>query len=603
MKSNLAIFGLWFLLIACALFVRIYGLSEYAFNDDEIWHLTVAAQENIWELIKYNFTEEIHPPLSYVIWHLMLKVSDNDLWLRMSSIIPSILLIPSIYFFGRLYIGRAAGYFLALLFAFGAVPVTIGTTIRAYSLMMLFLTWAAIFVHKYRFENDVKSRKKFLLFYAICALIAIELNHAACFVLFALGLVLIFQTIKEKNKKDFIIIAAIHAALMFLIAAYAYILKTYYGFHGIAGFYSTKEWSQYLVRYLVMISRFFINVQPQDAFSSLITLLSFAAFFAVPISLIRRKNYLLLHLIFTPLFVVIFCDSLKLYPFSATARNNLFLFLGIAITYAFFAQIISDFFCSLFKNLFQNKTFHKLKIKASALIIFLLFLYCFSNNFFRQVSQNCAEFSIKKSDREILNEELKKRNSTENVFVTITRNLWFWRLQDKGNGNLTYITKNLARYKNDEITIYFTAFPATEFSVASSMLEYQLFFKDLFKLLDESGEFSKIKTFTFFDIGLKVDYLSRAFHPQFIKTKQQKPIITNSDYAGYQLEQESYNLSWDLNNSKEILNRFYIRDIGFECGREIIIFSATPKFIKENILDKEFIDWLKFNNEEVFKNE
>jgi len=199
--------------IAGALFVRLYGLSEYAFGDDELWHLTVANQENLWQVIKYNFVEEIHPPLSYMIWHLMLQVSHNDLWLRMSGIIPAILLIPSMYLFGQRYIGRAAGYFLALLFAFGAMPVAISQTIRAYSLMMLVLTWAAIFVHKYCFETEAKTRNKFLLFYALTALVAIQLHHAACFTLFALGLVLVFQTFKEKNTKDFFVIAAIHAPL------------------------------------------------------------------------------------------------------------------------------------------------------------------------------------------------------------------------------------------------------------------------------------------------------------------------------------------------------------------------------------------------------
>jgi hypothetical protein len=605
-KNKLFAAACFLLIIFCALFVRIYGLSEYAFNDDEMWHLTVASQKNIWELIKYNFAEEIHPPLSYIIWHLMLRVSDNDLWLRMSSIIPGILLIPSIYLFGRLYIGKAAAVFLALLFAFGAVPVTISTTIRAYSLMMLALTWAAIFVHKYRFEIDAKSRNKFLFLYSICGLLAIELNHAACFVLFALGLILIFQTLKEKNKKDFVLIASIHAALMFMVAAYAYVLKAYYGFHGITSFFSTKEFLEYWMRYLVMFLRFFIAGQPQDFAFAVLTLLSFAAFFSTPILLIRRKSWLLLHLIFTPLCVVIICDYLKVYPFSATARNNLFLFLGIAITYGVFAQILSEFFCRVLKleKFLKNNKCLKWQFCLKITVIFSLFFFCFNNNFFRQVSQNCAEFSIKKSDRDLLNEELKKRNNENNIFVTMVRNLWQWRLLDKGNSNIVYITENLARYQNKEITIYFTAFPAIEFSVVSSMMEYQLFFADLFKLLEEEGKLSKVRSFTFFDIGSKVDHISLAFHPQFIKEKQKKPIVTNSQYAGYKLGQESYDFGWDLsNNPKEVLSRFYSRDVSFECGREIIVFSVTPEFVKGKILNKNFIDWRKFDNEELYKNE
>ncbi|MBP7710548.1 MAG: hypothetical protein KA100_05715 [Rickettsiales bacterium] len=579
--------------IAGALFVRLYGLSEYAFGDDELWHLTVANQENLWQVIKFNFVEEIHPPLSYVIWHLMLQVSDNDLWLRMSSIVPGILLIPSAYLFGRLYIGRAAGYSLALLFAFGAMPVSISTAIRAYSLMMLALTWAAIFVHKYRFEISEKSRKKSLIFYSLCTFVAIELNHAACFTIFALGLILIFQTIKEKNKKDFLIISVIHATLVFLVAAYVFILKTYYGFGGLPGYFSSQETLKYLMKYLTIFLRFMIGDGFEDFVSVRLVLVGLIAFFVVPFALIRAKKWTLLHLILTPLALLIFCDLFRIYPFSVFERNNLFLFLGVVVTYAYFVQRCADLCCQLGAN---KKSLIFLQKPASLLVIILITSYLINHNSFRGVMQSCMEFTIKKSDVDFLNQELRQKNTADNVFVTVTRSIWYWRLQNSDKNKITILTKNLAKFENGEITIYFTAFPAVGASVASDMLEYQLFFEDLFAHLQKDGSLAKVKSFTFFDVGLQVEYLAGVFHPQLvIDLKETK------DEMEYKRWREGYEMGWAFQRSKEVLHRAYLKDTTTSCGREVLLVSFTPQFVRDEIFGKDFFDWRKFDNEQVLR--
>jgi hypothetical protein len=584
---------IFFITIAGALLVRLYGLNEYAFGDDELWHLTVANQKNLWQVIKYNFAEEIHPPLSYMIWHLMLQLSDNDLWLRMSGILPAILLIPSAYLFGRLYIGKAAGYFLALLFAFGAMPVSISTAIRAYSLMMLALIWAAIFVHKYRFEISAKSRKKSLIFYSLCALGAIELNHAACFTIFSLGLILIFQTIKEKNKKDFLIISAIHASLLLLVLGYILILKKYYGFAGIPTYFSSPEDHQYFIRYLFIFLRFVIGDGFQDFFSIRFILLALIAFCATPFALIWTRSWMLLSLIFTPLILLIFCDLFKIYPFSSFERNNLFLFLGVAVTYAYFVQLCANKFCKFGAN---NKSLIFLQKPLALIVVILLTTYLLNHNSFRGVMQSCMEFTIKKSDLNFLNQKLAQKNTADNVFVTVTRSIWYWRLQNSDKNKITILTKNLAKFENGEITIYFTAFPAIGASVASDMLEYQLFFQDLFAHLKKEGSLAKVKSFTFFDIGLQVEYLTSVFHPQFAISL--KEIKNEMDYKRWR---EGYEIGWAFQGSKEVLDRSYLKNTSTACGGQVLVTSFTPQFVRDEIFGKNFFDWRKFDNEQIFK--
>ena len=134
------------LLILFGLFVRLGDLDKYTFSQDEYWHLYISNTDNLTELFKNIFREEVHPPLSFIILHYALKISDNELWLRMFSIIPGLLLIPSIYVFGRLFISKNAGYFLSAFVTFGSMLMTLSVVLRAYSILFLIMCWMAIFV-------------------------------------------------------------------------------------------------------------------------------------------------------------------------------------------------------------------------------------------------------------------------------------------------------------------------------------------------------------------------------------------------------------------------------------------------------------------------
>jgi hypothetical protein len=570
-----------------ALFVRLYGLNEYAFNDDELWHLVVSDQNTLWDVIQYNFKEEVHPPLSYIIWHYMLKISHNDLWLRMSGIIPGILLIPSIYLFGRLYIGRAAGYCLAFIFAFGAMPVSISTTIRAYTLMMLALTWAAIFAHKYRFEIEAKLRKKYLILYSLCALAAIELNHAALFTLATLGLILIFQTLKEKNKRDFVIISVIHLILAGLVGLYAWVLKVWFGFGGNNGMFFIAEPIFYLINYVVFFLWFPIGSEVKDWVSETVTLISFLSLAVVPIVLIRNKRWSLLNLIFTPLVAVMITNHFRIYPFSIAARSNLFLFFSVAISYAYFIQISVNFlseFCKNEKFLSRKKALFFLQISATSIAVIFTTKYVVLHNVFRNTFPSCSEFNVTKSDLAFVSEKIKQKNTPDNVFVTLVKNVWYWRLQDGDKNHVTILTDHLGKFENSEITIYFTAFPAREASVTADLSSYQTFFKDLYAHLNSIENLAKVKSFTIFDVGSKIDYLTRRFTPEPITPKEMISILANP--LEYKRWQRDSNLTWALHNSDQVLEKFHLKDKNFACGREVMMFSFTPKFVRDEILSK-----------------
>lgn len=592
-------FVIFLIIIAGALFVRLSGLSDYAFNDDELWHLVVASQDNLWDLIKFNFAEEVHPPLSFIIWHFALKVSYNELWLRMPTILSGILLIPSIYIFGRLYIGKSAGYFLAFLFAFGAMPMSIDVTIRAYSMMLLALTWAAIFAHKFQSTKD----KKYLIYYFFCCLAAIELNHAAIFISSAFGLILLIFTIEQKNKKYFLIIAAMQMIIVLLVGGYSLILKNIYGFQGIPAIFSNGGLFNYLTNYMTLFMWFSIGSQVEDSFTQIVTLFSFLSFIISPIALIKAKCGRLLILTFAPLFALSFADYFKIYPFTGTHRNNLFLFLSVAITYAYFIQICANFFAKFLKeDWFEKRIIFTACLQIVIVTAFVCSAssYIIKRNSFRNINPNCSEFSIKKSDRVLLASKLYEKENAQNIFVTLVRNIWELRYQYGDAGHLKILTKNLGKFETENRTIYFTAMPARERSITENLNEYKLFFTDLFAQLQSEGRFDKIKHFTFFDIGSNIDYLTRRFHPQFVSLSK-NPFMNHEDKIRYKIWQEGYDIGWAINTSKQITDRFYFHDSSFLCGREIVLFSFTPKFVKDEILGKDFIDARQFEKETYLK--
>ena len=286
----------FFIVIVGALFVRIYNIGEYYTSNDEAWHLVVASQKNLWDVIQYNFQNEVHPPLSPIIWHFMLMISDNLLWLRSSSLLAGILLIPSIYLFGSLYIGRSAGFLMAVMVAFTPIIVSLSSSLRAYSMLLLVITWAAIFVFRHK-----EQKSKSLVGYFFCAFAAIQLLHGAAFILLVFGLMLMQQAILQKNKKDFFIISIMHLFFAFLVVGYGYVLKHYYEFAGNDVYFSPSP-IYYLSNLIGVLTFLLLESDFQNWFLEGFKQTCFFVILIAPFLMIESKKWQLLHIIFTPIF-------------------------------------------------------------------------------------------------------------------------------------------------------------------------------------------------------------------------------------------------------------------------------------------------------------
>ena len=138
------------------------------------------------------------------------------------------------------------------------------------------------------------------------------------------------------------------------------------------------------------------------------------------------------------------------------------------------------------------------------------------------------------------------------------------------------------------------AFPARDFSTNIDMLAYQLFFKDLLVHLKSEKNLDKVKSFTYFDFGLEVDYLVTKYRLELIPFQVQ-PFPVYEDKMYYKYWKEGYDIGWAMLLSKDVLYRFYSKDPSMFCGRKVLFLSFSPKFVKDEFINKEFINGREFD--------
>jgi hypothetical protein len=119
--------------------VRLSGLSNYALSPDDALHRSVAAASSVGEVVARTGAELAHPPGLFVLLHGLLELGEADLLLRGASLLPGLLTIPVAYALGARALGRAAGGFLAMAFAFAYGPVLLSQVVRPYALLLLLL--------------------------------------------------------------------------------------------------------------------------------------------------------------------------------------------------------------------------------------------------------------------------------------------------------------------------------------------------------------------------------------------------------------------------------------------------------------------------------
>jgi len=138
---------LFFVILALVMLLRIIGIDK-GYNSDEGW-LLKTAQLELGQLIPFlGEGRSVYPPLSPSLFHLWMKVSDSEVWLRCYFVLFGSLLCVVIFLIGRIYKDERFGLSVFFLSAVSPLLIWSSQFIRSYIDSAFWITLSTYFMLK-----------------------------------------------------------------------------------------------------------------------------------------------------------------------------------------------------------------------------------------------------------------------------------------------------------------------------------------------------------------------------------------------------------------------------------------------------------------------
>ncbi len=207
------------LIVAAAILFRIWHLDkpEGMWNDEYLtWKIASARfPTEFFEGLRSN----CHAPLHYLYLKLwMLIFHDSDKFLRLSSVVPGVLGVITMYFVALEYKnkeGISTALTASALCAISSFLIYFSQEIRIYSLLFFITTLTLLFALKI-FNNP--SKKNFALYSLMCVLLILTHTIGFVFVLFSTAALMVFAVPKKQTASFalFSILGVVLLALPFI---------------------------------------------------------------------------------------------------------------------------------------------------------------------------------------------------------------------------------------------------------------------------------------------------------------------------------------------------------------------------------------------------
>lgn len=170
------------LLIIVAIYVRIHGVGDYSYSEDELLHMGMVQAGSLKQVLKFSIYET-HPPLGNILRYYWAAFSDSVWFSRSFSLIFGIALIPLYYRIGKVLGGELAGICCAAFMAFSYGCIIQSYVARNYTAFLFFLSAS---IYCYLLWQRRRSLKNLLL-YGGFGILACLTHFFGIFVIFCIA--------------------------------------------------------------------------------------------------------------------------------------------------------------------------------------------------------------------------------------------------------------------------------------------------------------------------------------------------------------------------------------------------------------------------------
>jgi uncharacterized membrane protein len=172
-------------IIALALALRLYGLSNQSFWLDEIFSLRDASLGE--SLVGSGMLSRLHGPLYFLALHFWANLGQSDFLLRMLSAFLGVGTVIAIYFLGKALFDERAGLLGAFVLSISPMHIWYSQELRMYVLLVLSSVVAIFFFVKAVEENS----HRYWFWYVFSTAASLYSNPSAVFLLFSQWIFLI----------------------------------------------------------------------------------------------------------------------------------------------------------------------------------------------------------------------------------------------------------------------------------------------------------------------------------------------------------------------------------------------------------------------------
>lgn len=173
------------IILGIALRILALPMRDFWFDEAFTYHI---AKLPIKDLV-LAVASDNNPPLYYLIMHFIVKISQNELFLRLPSLFSNLAIIPVLFIFLKKHFGKTQAIVAASLFLLSPLSIYSATEARLHSFAILMLVLLTFSFFEFIRRSSTKNRLLFLF----TGLVGIYSHYYITLLFLPFSLIIIFQ--------------------------------------------------------------------------------------------------------------------------------------------------------------------------------------------------------------------------------------------------------------------------------------------------------------------------------------------------------------------------------------------------------------------------